>query len=104
MTQLYNINKEIQPHEITNSLAQSIKRGFFLPTEKKLTILETEVTSLKKEIEKNKEELSLDISEKIISLESDIKLLEKLLRKITFSLLAIMAVIIASLVYVFSWY
>ncbi len=67
MAKLYEINQESAHGEITYSLAQSLKKSLFTPTEKKINALESH---LGKEYEQLKKMFYLSIALSIISLVS----------------------------------
>jgi hypothetical protein len=100
MAQLYEFNRDTSPPELTSSLAQSLKNGFFLPAKKKFSSMETEINALKKETETNR----LEVHEKLAGLESELALLRKLLRNSLYLLFTILAGVIFVLIYIFSWY
>ncbi|AGL02692.1 hypothetical protein [Desulfoscipio gibsoniae] len=104
MVKLYELNRETASGELTKSLAQSLKNGLFAPTEKKFNAMEEEISLLKQTIKLDAEKLALELNEKFSYLEKEYVLLKKLLRiSITLSITSL-AVIIATLFFLFKWY
>ncbi len=104
MAKLYEINQESAPGEITNSLAQSLKKGIFAPTEKKLNALETEIGTLTQIIELETRKLALETNEKFTHLEKEYEQLKKMFHlSISLSIISLVS-IITTLIFLYNRY
>lgn len=104
MVKFYELNKEPAPGELTHSLAQSLKKGLFIPTEKKFNALENDIINLRQHIELDTEKITMETNEKFSRLEKEFKLLKRML-----SVSAILSVIslvgvVTALILLFNWY
>ncbi len=104
MAKLYEIPRETTAPELTSSLAQSLKDGIILPTEKKFSILEREIAALRSNMETDSEKLVLQVKDNFNRLDVELNLLKKFYRISTSLALASLAGIIAMLTLLISWY
>ncbi len=104
MAKLYEINQKSAPGEITHSLAQSLKKGLFAPTEKKFNTLETEIFNLMQIIELETGKLALEVNEKFNHLENENEQLKKMFHlSIALSIISLVS-IITTLIFLYNWY
>lgn len=102
MATLYEIKGENTDHELTSSLARSLKKGLLLPTEKKFNLLEQDIAVLRQEIEIDTNKQTSELKDQLARLETTLAGLTKLFRTgVTLTLATLVAVIVAILMLLF---